>query len=170
MLKFVYITEKGEKNVMRLILSSYLITERTIIVEPYRDEKLGRYITRVIEVDKEFLVNQSPLFIINRSCRKHGVKMEQMKRHAQQLQPKQRKMTYVISTKKKIIMFPTCSVSNIKDCYYIATKHISRLIPHQGGTKIKFKNGYSIDVKSSIESINRMRHKSFALYGYCTSF
>ena len=129
-------------------MDNYEINSFTIVLIPIGDNK-----TKVIEENNIFIVNKSPINIIERSCRYFG--SSYLGRHigTKNLIGISHKSPIIIEESKNIIYFPTTS-PRLKECIWISLRHIKDYKNNNGKSLILFENGQTLEINMSYGSFD----------------
>lgn len=129
-------------------MESYEINEETIAILPYGEGK-----TKVIEVEKEFFVEESPMRIIENSCNFFGSSYNGRFIGTKKLTGVTHKSPIIIEESREIIFFPTTS-PRLNECKWISHRQIKEYSKYKYFSKIQFKNGKEIELDMSYGSLN----------------
>lgn len=129
---------------------NYEINEETMIISPINDEKC-----RVLESDAEYVVNGTPLNVIERSCEYFGSSFVGRQTGAIKLIGAEYKIPILIEETRNIVFFPTTSPNN-SDCTWISLNNIKKYekTSDKRYTKVIFKNGDEVEISISYGSFN----------------
>ncbi len=129
-------------------MEQYEVNSKTIALIPINIEK-----TRIIEVDRTFVVNMNCMKIIERSCEYFG--SSYLGRHlgTKNLIGISHKSPIIIEESRNLIYFPTTS-PRLEGCSWFALKYISDYKSKNGKSLIYLENGESIEVNISIGSFD----------------
>ena len=128
-------------------LFNYEINSETLLILPF-----GKGMSKIYEVDSEFIVNKQPLNIIKDSCLYFGCSYEGRKEGTKALIGIDMKVPIIVEDSKNIIFFPTSSCIN-KNSVWISYQNLlkfskknefSTVLYFQGNKKIE------IDVKYNL--------------------
>ena len=114
---------------------NYIINSNTVAIIPIKNK-----ITRVIEKDDSFYVNENSMKIIENSCEYFG--SSYLGRHigTKNLTGINYKSPIIIEETKNIIFFPTTSPKQL-DCSWISLNYINNYIKKDGKIEVFFENG-----------------------------
>lgn len=114
---------------------NYEVNEGTLAIIAAGSSK-----SRVLEDNKEYLVDNTPFEIIDHSCKYFGSSYEGRKAGSKEILNIEYKVPIVIESSKNIIFFPTLSPTSI-DCCWICLKQIKAIKEIDDyGTEIIFNN------------------------------
>lgn len=140
-------------------MQDYIINANTLAIIPCDKNK-----SIVYEEDEIFIINLRPNIIVNKNCIINGSTLNGRQKSAEKLIGSSYKCPILISEKKNLIFFPTCSarlrdvawinMSNVKEAHYNNLKD---------ATIIVFSNGITVDVKASLNIINNQILRSMKL-------
>lgn len=126
-------------------MDSYEINKDTVALIPKNNQ------TIVYEVDKSFVVNKSPLKIVEESCEYFGSSLEGRQVGTSKLVGFTHKVPVIIEESFNIIFFPTLSPKN-EECSWISYSHVFKPDKFKDKTIVELKNGKKIllNVSSAI--------------------
>lgn len=126
-------------------MDSYEINKNTVALIPKENK------TIVYEVDNSFVVNKSPLKIVEESCEYFGSSLEGRQTGTSALVGFTHKVPVIIEESFDLIFFPTLSPKN-SECSWLAYSHIFKPDKFKDKTIIELKNGKKIlvDVSTAI--------------------
>ena len=126
-------------------MDSYEINKNTVALIPKENK------TIVYEVDNSFVVNKSPLNIVEESCEYFGSSLEGRQTGTSALVGFTHKVPVIIEESFDLIFFPTLSPKN-SECSWLAYSHIFKPDKFKDKTIIELKNGKKIlvDVSTAI--------------------
>ena len=129
-------------------MKNYEINSSTIVLIPIGSNK-----TKVIEENDIFIIDKSPINIIERSCRYFG--SSYLGRHigTKNLIGISHKSPIIIEESKNIIYFPTTS-PRLKECIWISLKHIKDYKNNNGKSLVLFENGQTLEINMSYGSFD----------------
>lgn len=137
-------------------MDSYEINKDTVALIP-KEKK-----TIVYEVDKSFIVNKSPLKIVEESCEYFGSSLDGRQKGTSKLIGFTHKVPIIIEESFDIIFFPTLSPNN-DECSWLSYKHIYKPDKLNDKTVIELKNGKKIIVDVSTAIIDNQLYRSSRL-------
>lgn len=126
-------------------MDSYEINKNTVALIPKENK------TIVYEVDNSFVVNKSPLKIVEESCEYFGSSLEGRQTGTSALVGFTHNVPVIIEESFDLIFFPTLSPKN-RECSWLAYSHIFKPDKFKDKTIIELKNGKKIlvDVSTAI--------------------
>lgn len=147
-------------------MNYYEINEDTLAIIPYEKK------SKVLEVDEEYIVNETPYEIMENSCRYFGSSLEGRINGSKDMLGSVYKIPILVEESQKLIFFPTEAL-NSPNVGFISYKNIKNV--NKKGTKsiVEFKNGNDITINcpyfsmknqifrcNMLESISTERKKS----------
>ena len=127
---------------------NYEINHDTQIIMPINEFK-----SKVIEYDKEYIINSSVQNILEHSCEYFGSSFEGRKDGTRKMLGITHKSPIIIEESRKIIFFPT-SAPGREDCIWINLEKIEKYYKLDGGkSAILFKNGDILEFDVSYGSL-----------------
>lgn len=129
-------------------MKEYEINTNTIALIPINKES-----TRVIEKEKTFFVNMTPMNIIKRSCEYFGSSYNGRHEGTKFLTGISHKSPIIIEESKNMIYFPTTS-PRLDSCLWISLKHIQNYKKLDGKSLIIFENGEELIIDISYGSFD----------------
>lgn len=133
-------------------MDSYEINKDTVALIPKNDQ------TIVYEVDKSFVVNKSPLKIVEESCEYFGSSLEGRQVGTSRLVGFTHKVPIIIEESFNIIFFPTLSPKN-DECSWISYSHVFKPDKFKDKTIVELKNGKKILVNVSSAVIDNQLYR-----------
>lgn len=133
-------------------MDSYEINKDTVALIPKNDQ------TIVYEVDKSFVVNKSPLKIVEESCEYFGSSLEGRQVGTSKLVGFTHKVPIIIEESFNIIFFPTLSPKN-DECSWISYSHVFKPDKFKDKTIVELKNGKKILVNVSSAVIDNQLYR-----------
>lgn len=133
-------------------MDSYEINKDTVALIP-KDNK-----TIVYEVDNSFVVNKSPLKIVEESCEYFGSSLEGRQTGTSALVGFTHKVPVIIEESFDLIFFPTLSPKN-NECSWLSYSHIFKPDKFKDKTIIELKNGKKIIVDVSVAIIDSQLYR-----------
>jgi len=128
---------------------NYEITFDTQVIMPIKDTN-----TRVIESEDEYIINNTPLEILEHSCEYFGSSLEGRKEGTKKMLGITHKPPIIVEESREMIFFPTNSPENI-DCIWINLGKIEKYYKiNSKKTAILFKNGDIMDFNLSYGSLS----------------
>jgi len=139
------------------VLPTYRITDKTYALIPTRSV---HHQTKVIEKDKVYYVNQSPLEIIKLNCLLNGSDYRGRRQAISYHLNFTRKTPIAIN--KTLHAFPTHSIKDF-DCIWIISKQIAYIKPQSNKSKIIFKNNSKLKLPISTHILQQQILRCFAV-------
>lgn len=127
--------------------TNYEINSSTIAIIP-----VDLHVSKVLELEDSFLVNQSSTEIIDESCKFFG--SSYMGRHegTKNLIGVNYKSPIIVEETMELIFFPTTS-PRMKDCVWISLNHIVDYCKKDCNSFVNFKNGNCLELEISYGSL-----------------
>lgn len=127
-------------------MENYEINRQTLAIIPLEDE-----LTKIVEEEREIILRQSTLKIIDESCRYFGSSYEGRFEGTKSIMGISHKAPIIIEESSKMIFFPTTS-PRLNTCAWISLNNIKNyykddvdtVIVFNCGKKIKFELSYGI--------------------------
>lgn len=113
-------------------MTEYFINKGTCAIVPLAEE-----VSKVIELDNEFVVSKSVKDIINDSCKYFGSSYQGRFEGSKKILKMNYKLPIVVEEYNSIIFFPTSS-PRFGQCTWVSLKNISNYVKDGKGTKIYF--------------------------------
>lgn len=129
-------------------METYEISINTLAIIP-----LDNYRSKVIEENNTFVVNQTPMQIIEHSCRYFGSSYQGRHKGTRNLIGVSHKSPIIIEGTREIIFFPTNS-PRLYDCSWISLKKIEKHQKMDKNSLIEFSNGYLLELGISYGSLD----------------
>lgn len=123
-------------------MTEYFINKGTCAIVP-----IDANLSKVIELDKEFIVNKSVMNIINDSCKFFGSSYQGRFEGSKKILRMNYKLPIVVEEYNGIIFFPTSS-PRFGQCTWISLRNISNYIRDGKNSKVYF-CGNSLDLEIS---------------------
>lgn len=133
-------------------MESYEINKETIALIP-RENK-----TIVYEEDNSFIVDKTPLEILEDSCEYFGSSLQGRQIGTTSLVGFTHKVPVVVEESFNLIFFPTLSPKN-KSCSWLSYSHILKLDKFKNKTILQAKNGKRIIIDSSTAIIDNQMYR-----------
>lgn len=124
-------------------MKNYEVNVETLAILPHGESK-----SKVIEKNQTFLVDLTPIKIIDDSCKFFGSSYEGRFNGTKSMIGISHKAPIIIEESKKIIFFPTSS-PRLQGCSWIALNNVEKYIKCNGDTIIKFSCGKDIKLELS---------------------
>ena len=129
-------------------MNFYEICEDTLAVIPYEKNK-----SKIIEKTEEFIVDKSPIEIINDSCLYFGSSYSGRLSATKYLLGISYKSPIVIEETRNIIFFPTLS-PRVKNCYWINLNNIKNYEKSNKQSRVIFNDGKKLEIPISFGSLD----------------
>lgn len=129
-------------------MDSYEINNDTLAIIPIDDSR-----SEIIEKENKFIVNMTPLKIIENSCAYFGSSYEGRFNGTKNLIGITHKAPIIIEESKEIIFFPTSS-PRLYDCIWISLKNLGNYKRNDNNSIIMFNNGKILDLSISYGSLD----------------
>lgn len=127
-------------------MDSYEINKDTCAVI-----SVDKNITKVVEKNNEYYINQTTYEIMDNSCQYYGSSCEGRIKGTKMILGSNYKVPIVVEETNDIIFFPTESPSS-DSCSWLSLNQIEKYEDCEGFTKVTFYSGQSLVVKMSISS------------------
>ena len=134
-------------------MESYEINDETVALIPKDKNK-----TIVYETENSFVVNGSPLEIMEESCEYFGSSFEGRQIGTMKLVGYTHKVPIIVEETKDLIFFPTLSPKN-DSCSWIAYNHVFKPDKFKDKTILELKNGKKILIDSSTAVIDNQLYR-----------
>ena len=138
-------------------MESYEVNKDTVALVPKGESK-----TIVYELDDSFIVDESPLQIMEESCEYFGSSFDGRVIGTSKLVGYTHKVPIIVEESKDLIFFPTLSPKN-NDCSWLSYKHISKIEKYKEKTMIELLNGKKIIINASNAIIDNQLYRCFRL-------
>ena len=129
-------------------MNSYEINSETQAIIPIGDDK-----SKIIESSRTLIVNQTPMKIIDRSCKYFGSSYQGRFIGTKNLIGVSHKAPIIIEETKEIIFFPTNS-PRLDNCAWLSLKHLQNYKKSNNNSIITFNSGYLLDLDISYGSLD----------------
>ena len=128
---------------------NYEINIETLALIPINDSK-----TKILEKDKEMIVNLNFLDIINNSCKFFGSSLQGRLEGSKSIMGTNNyKLPIIIEESNKIIFFPLASARS-NNCIWLSLNNILRHQKYNNLSKITFTNNKSLEIHISYGSLD----------------
>ena len=124
----------------------YEINSETLALLP-----ISKNVTKVIEVNNNYIIKKSIIEVLETSCNYFGSSFKGRLEGSKSMLGSIYKPPIIIEESSNIIFFPTTGLSNEK-CSWISLNNIRSYERVEGYTKVNFVKGKSIIVKMSFSS------------------
>ena len=138
-------------------METYEVNKDTVALVPKGDTK-----TIVYELDNSFVVDETPLQIMEDSCEYFGSSFDGRVIGTSKLVGYTHKVPIIVEETKDLIFFPTLSPKNT-DCSWLSYKHISKIDKFREKTLIELLNGKKIVINASNAIIDNQLYRCFRL-------
>lgn len=129
-------------------MNSYEINSETQAIIPIGDDK-----SKIIESGRTLIVNQSPMKIIDSSCKYFGSSYQGRFIGTKNLIGVSHKAPIIIEETKEIIFFPTNS-PRLDNCAWLSLKHLQNYKKSNNNSVITFNSGYLLNLDISYGSLD----------------
>lgn len=129
-------------------MNSYEINSETQAIIPIGDDK-----SKIIESSRTLIVNQSPMKIIDSSCKYFGSSYQGRFIGTKNLIGVSHKAPIIIEETKEIIFFPTNS-PRLDNCAWLSLKHLQNYKKSNNNSVITFNSGYLLSLDISYGSLD----------------
>jgi competence protein ComK len=129
-------------------METYEICKETLVIIP-----IENYKSKVIERDREFIVDKTPMEIIESSCQYFGSSFLGRLRGTKNLTGITHKSPIIIEETNEIIFFPTSS-PRLYECCWISLNNISEYYKNSDNSVILFDTGYKLSLDISYGSLD----------------
>lgn len=129
-------------------MDNYEINDETLAIIP-----INNYKSKVIETNNSFEVDQTPMKIIENSCRYFGSSYDGRFTGTKDLIGITHKAPIIIEESREIIFFPTNS-PRLYECAWISLKHLGKYKKNNDSSVIIFNNGDLLDLDISYGSLD----------------
>jgi len=138
-------------------MESYEVNSETVALIPKDKDK-----TIVYETDNSFVVDSTPLKIMEESCEYFGSSFEGRVSGTLSLVGYTHKVPIIVEESRDLIFFPTLSPKN-EECSWIAYNHIIKPDKFKDKTILELKNGKKILINTSTAIIDNQLYRSSRL-------
>ena len=142
---------------MKILINSYEISKSTLAIIP-----IDSFSSQVIEEDDNFIISKNSTKIIDDSCKFFGSSLDGRHEGTKNLIGVNYKSPIIIEETNEIIFFPTNS-PRLTECTWISLNNLEDYKKEDGKTKISFKNGKTISVDVSYNSLDNQVLRSTRL-------
>ncbi|MBM4765106.1 competence protein ComK [Bacillus sp. B15-48] len=116
-------------------------------------DRYGKLCTRIIETERTFIVDKSPLEIIDESIKWIGYDLRGATLTSKRLLGKIQMYPIMVNPIERIVLFPSKSPHHLDNIWF-NPHHISRTKSHHHETLINFSNGFSLLLPIRLASFN----------------
>lgn len=138
-------------------MDNYEINRDTLIILPYGLKK-----SKVIEKNRELIIDKEPMDIIRYNCEFYGSSYEGRHLGTKSIMNVTHKTPIIIEESRKIICFPTAS-PRATDCIWIMLNSIKNYDGDSNSTNIRFDNDFVYNINISISSFDNQISRSYRL-------
>lgn len=139
------------------MLNEYEINKDTIAIIPIENE-----ISKVYEIEEEYIINKSSNKIIEENCKFYGSSYKGRCEGTRFLTGIKSKFPIIIEESRNIIFFPTGSIRNSNNCW-LALNQIKNYYKSKFGCNITFKNNKNIPFDISLYSLDNQYYRATML-------
>lgn len=129
-------------------MENYEINEDTLAIIPLKGGK-----SKIVEKERELIINHTPMEIIDYSCLYFGSSYSGRQSATKHLLGISYKSPIIVEESRNMIFFPTNS-PRLLDCYWIALKHIVDYKKSKEQSIISFNSGIELQVPISYGSLD----------------
>ncbi|WP_240371349.1 competence protein ComK [Anoxybacteroides rupiense] len=141
----------------------YEIVEDTQALEPFYNE-YGQLCTIVHETNATYIVEKSPLKIVEHSCTYYGCGYEGRLEAAKLILGLKQMVPICVCTSLRLYMIPTCSPESDK-CFWLALRHIHGIERYkQKQAKVILSKGSSLILDVHRDTLEARRAKATLLF------
>lgn len=115
---------------------------------------LTKNVTKIIELNNDFIVSKSVIDIMKDSCKFFGSTLAGRVQGTKSLIGVSHKAPIIVEESKEIIFFPTSSLKNVEKCYWICLKHIDKYYKIEDKIRIEFKKNITLNLNLSYGSLD----------------
>ncbi len=138
-------------------MKDYEINDETMALIQLGEEK-----TKIIEEDKEYVIDKSAYSIMDDSCKYFGSSYLGRVEGSKNMIGYEYKLPIIVEESRKLIFFPTSSPYS-EDCSWISLKHVDNIEKNDNNTILVFKNGTKVKLNVSKASFNNQLLRSTRL-------
>ena len=124
-------------------MNSYEINSETQAIIPVGEDK-----SKIIEANRTLIVNQTPMKIIDMSCKYFGSSYQGRFIGTKNLIGVSHKAPIIIEETREIIFFPTSS-PRLNNCSWLSLKHLQNYKKSNNNSIIVFNSGYLLNLDIS---------------------
>ena len=129
-------------------MNNYEINNDTLAIIP-----IDNYKSKIIEKNKEFIVDETPIKIIENSCQYFGSSYQGRFMGTKKLIVVTHKAPIIIEESREIIFFPTNS-PRLYECAWISLKNLNNYKRNNDTSEILFNNGNLLNLDISYGSLD----------------
>lgn len=138
-------------------MENYEININTLAIIPINRNK-----SKIIEIEKEYIVNKKSTEIIDNSCKYFGSSYKGRFEGTKEILGVSYKSPIIIEETRDIIFFPTTS-PRYEGCNWICLNNIEDYKKNEYGTIINFKNGLELKLDMSLGSFENQMIRAMRL-------
>ena len=138
-------------------MENYEINSKTMAIIPITDR-----VSHIIEEDDDFFINQNSFDIVDKSCRYFGSSYEGRHIGTISMLGISYKTPILVEETQNIITFPTLTPRDEK-CCWISLNQIEKYMKNDKSSRVKFKNGYELNLDISYGSLENQIYRSTML-------
>lgn len=135
-------------------MKSYEINEDTMAIIP-----ISYYQTRIIEKERELIIEKKTYEIMEESCIYYGSTINGRIKAAKEILDCPYKTPLLVEESENIVFFPTKSAKE-EDCLWINNNFVDKIIKQDAYTSLVFTNGYVLDINISKLSLQNQISRS----------
>ncbi len=135
-----------------IIQKNYIIEKKTVLMMGEYD-RYGKLCTRVMAGRSSFLVDRTPLQLLDDTLISIGYNLRGAMSGAKSILGKKMKCPFIVNPYLGICLFPSKSPNRV-DCIWFNPEQILKTIPMGDKTKVELRNGVSIIVESKCSFFN----------------
>ncbi len=138
-------------------MENYEINSKTMAIIPITDR-----VSHIIEEEADFFINQNSFDIVDKSCRYFGSSYEGRHIGTISMLGISYKTPILVEETQNIITFPTLTPRDEK-CCWIFLNQIEKYMKNDKLSRVKFKNGYELNLDISYGSLENQIYRSTML-------
>ena len=138
-------------------MDCYEINRDTLAIIPVGINK-----SKIIEKNREFIINVDPMTIIKYSCEYFGSTYEGRHKGTKSIMNITHKSPIIVEESRNIICFPTTS-PRVNACSWIILNNIKTYNGDYKSTNIIFDNNYVLNISISVASFENQIYRSYML-------
>lgn len=124
-------------------MNDYEINDDTLAILPIDETR-----SKVVEKTRTFIVNQTPIRIIDNSCKFFGSSYQGRFLGTKRLIGISHKAPIIVEESKEIIFFPTSS-PRLTSCAWLSLKNLNNYKRNKSHSSVLFNNGHLLDLNIS---------------------
>ena len=138
-------------------MKNYEINSKTMAIIP-----ITKRVSHIIEEDNDFFINQNSFDIVDKSCKYFGSSYQGRHIGTLSMLGISYKTPILVEETQNIITFPTQTPKDEK-CCWIFLNQIDKYMKNDKLSKVKFKNGYELNLDISYGSLENQIYRSTML-------